>query len=138
MPAAAPCDSQYGAGPVLEGFAAQHGVADGPAAHAAVAQGGSGEVEFGRVDVGGLAGVLGAGGAGLQGGGGVAVAAQDLARRHRLALHVAGVGAVATVNERQDSMKNQALAFVQRAQAAIDFAVNRVHAAYMRGDMTNP
>ena len=101
-------------------------------------QGGGGKVEFGRVDVDGLAGVLGAGGAGLQGGGGVAVAAQDLARRHRLALHVAGVGAVATVNERQDSMKNHALALLQRAQVAIDFVVNRVHAAYVRRDMPNP
>ena len=57
---------------------------------------------------------------------------------HRMALHVAGVGAVATVNDRQDSMKNQALALLQRAQAAIDFVVNRVYAAYMRGDITHP
>ena len=55
-----------------------------------------------------------------------------------MALHVAGVGAVATVNDRQDSMKNQALALLQRAQAAIDFVVNRVYAAYMRGDITHP
>ena len=69
------------------------------------------------------AGVLGAGSAGLQGGGGVAVAAQHLAIGDQLALHVAWVGTVATVNERQYSMKNQALAFVQRAQAAMKIVV---------------
>ena len=74
----------------------------------------------------------------MQGGGGVAVAAQHLAIGDQLALHVAWVGAVAMVNERQDSMKNQAIALLQRAQAAIDFAVNRVYAAYVRDDMTNP
>lgn len=90
-----------------------------------------------------------AGGAGLQGGGGVAVAAQDLASCHQLALHVAGVGAVtdpaaqvgagvldaawvgadATVNGRQDSMRNQALALLQRAQTAIEIVVIRPNTA---------